>query len=140
SEKPAYALFEKERELRVSDGTPIRYTVRGEGDGVPVVLANGWSCSDAYWARILPALEGTGRQVLLPDIRGHGESGLPRAPGPKARDITVEDMSVERIALDMVELCRAEGVERAVFAGHSVGVQTVLETVAGSYENPLKSF
>jgi pimeloyl-ACP methyl ester carboxylesterase len=147
-----YALFDKEKELRVSDGAPIRYTRRG-GDGLPVVLASGWSCSDAYWAEILPGLERTGHTVLLPDTRGHGESGLPRPPGRQARDLTVEDMSVERMARDLVEVCRAEGIERAVFAGHSMGVQTIFEVyreapdlvaglvpIAGPYENPLKSF
>lgn len=46
--KPEYAVFEKDREVRVSDGTPIRYTVRGPENGIAIVLANGWSCSDAY--------------------------------------------------------------------------------------------
>jgi pimeloyl-ACP methyl ester carboxylesterase len=45
SPTPAYSLFEKEREFTVSDGTPIRYTLRGAGDGPTVVLANGWSAA-----------------------------------------------------------------------------------------------
>jgi pimeloyl-ACP methyl ester carboxylesterase len=148
-----YALFEKYRELGVSDGTPIRYTVRGEGDGPAIVLANGWSCSDAYWVTLLPDLVERGHRVILPDTRGHGESGLPRAPGFKARNITDEDMSVERIALDLIEVARIEGVEQAVFVGHSMGVQTILEVyrqapelvaglvaIAGPYENPLNTF
>ena len=151
---PEYALFEKEREIGVSDGAPIRYTVRGPEDatGPAVVLASGWSCSDAYWAHLLPHLEQRHR-VLLPDTRGHGESGLPRPPGRRGRNITVDDMSVERIAQDLIELCRHEGVEQAVFVGHSMGVQTVFEAyrqaprlvaglvpIAGPYENPLKTF
>ncbi|MEY2568598.1 MAG: hypothetical protein QOE35_3127 [Actinomycetota bacterium] len=148
-----YALFEKDRELGVSDGTPIRYTVRGEGDGPTIVLANGWSCSDAYWITLVPDLVERGHRVILPDTRGHGESGLPRAPGFKARNITDEDMSVDRMALDLIEVARHEGVERAVFVGHSMGVQTILEAyrqapdmtaglvaIAGPYENPLNTF
>jgi pimeloyl-ACP methyl ester carboxylesterase len=148
-----YALFEKDREIGVSDGTPIRYTVRGEGDGPAVVLANGWSCSDAYWVTLVPDLVERGHRVILPDTRGHGESGLPRPPGFKGRNITDEDMSVERMALDLIEVARTEGVERAVFVGHSMGVQTILEAyrqapdlvaglvaIAGPYENPLNTF
>jgi pimeloyl-ACP methyl ester carboxylesterase len=150
---PAYALFEKERELGVSDGTPIRYTVRGPAGGPAVVLANGWSCSDAYWVHLLPHLVEEGYRVVLPDPRGHGESGLPRPPGFKGRNITVDDMSVERFALDLLEVCRNEGIEEAVFVGHSMGVQTIFEAyrqaprmvaglvpIAGPYENPLKTF
>jgi pimeloyl-ACP methyl ester carboxylesterase len=150
-----YALFEKDRELGVSDGTPIRYTVRGEGtEGRPaVVLANGWSCSDAYWINLVPDLVERGHRVILPDIRGHGESGLPRSPGFKARNITDEDMSVDRMALDLVELCRHEDANEVVLVGHSMGVQTILEVyrqapelvagivaMAGPYENPLNTF
>jgi pimeloyl-ACP methyl ester carboxylesterase len=153
SPTPSYSLFEKERELGVSDGTPIRYTIRGSGDGLAVVLANGWSCSDSYWVHLLPYLEQQGYRVVLPDPRGHGESGLPRPPGFKGRNITVDDMSVERFALDLIEVCRHEGIEQAVFAGHSMGVQTIFEAyrqaprmvaglipIAGPYENPLKTF
>ena len=151
--KAEYAVFEKEREVRVSDGTPIRYTVRGPEGGAAIVLANGWSCSDAYWVDLLPALVEQGHRVVLPDTRGHGESGLPRAPGWKGRNIKVQDMAVERLAADLVEVCRDAGVDKAVFVGHSMGVQTILEAyraapelvvglvaMAGPYENPLKTF
>jgi pimeloyl-ACP methyl ester carboxylesterase len=82
-----------------------------------------------------------------------GLSGLPRPPGFKGRNITDEDMSVERIALDLIEVARTEGVTNAVFVGHSMGVQTILEVygqapelvaglvaIAGPYENPLNTF
>ena len=52
-----YALFEKNRLVHVSDGTPIAYAELGHGHRIPVVLANGWSCSDAYWVAIGPTGE-----------------------------------------------------------------------------------
>ena len=150
--RSGYAVFDKEQKVHVSDGTCIAYTVRGDGSRVPVVLANGWSCCDAYWAFVVPFLEERGHVVVLPDTRGHGESGLPRSPGFRARNITVDDMSVERIARDLVEVCDAAGVGPAVFAGHSMGVQVILEVfriapervlalvpVAGPYENPMRT-
>ena len=64
------------------DGTPIAYTVRNpDGPEVPLLFANGWSCSDAYWGKLLPLLEAAGHPCILPDTRGHGRSGLPRTPG-----------------------------------------------------------
>jgi pimeloyl-ACP methyl ester carboxylesterase len=148
-----FAVFEKNRTVHVSDGTAIAYAELGHGDRVPVVLVNGWSCSDVYWTDIAPHLIGRGHRVLLPDARGHGESGLPRPPGIGARNITARDMSLERIAADLLEVCGDADVTDAVFVGHSMGVQVILEVyreaparvrglvaVAGPYENPMKTF
>lgn len=149
-----YHVFPKDRSFEASDGTPIAYTVRGDGSsGVSFVLVNGWSCSDVYWAELAPHLERRGHRVLISDTRGHGASGLPRRPGYRARNISADDMSLERVATDFHELCAHESVDRAVFAGHSMGVQVMLEAyrlrpdrftgllcVAGPYENPLKTF
>src|SRR5438067_13772461 len=84
----SYHLCRKDRTFRVSDGTPTAYTARGAGaSGLTVVLANGWSCPDAYWAHLVPHLEERGHRVLLPDTRGHGDSGLPRKPGYRCRNL-----------------------------------------------------
>jgi pimeloyl-ACP methyl ester carboxylesterase len=150
----AYARFDKERRVAADDGAPLAYTVRNEsGSQVPVLFANGWSCSDAYWVDLLPALVQRGHPCLLPDTRGHGLSGLPRAPGRGARNLSVDDVSMPRIAQDLVTVLDDAGVDRALVVGHSMGVQTALEAyrqvpervaglvlVAGTYENPAKTF
>jgi pimeloyl-ACP methyl ester carboxylesterase len=150
----AYARFDKERRVVADDGSPLAYTVRNEtGTQVPVLFANGWSCSDAYWVDLLPALVQRGHPCLLPDTRGHGLSGLPRAPGRGARNLSVDDVSMPRIAQDLVTVLDDAGVDRALVVGHSMGVQTALEAyrqvpervaglvlVAGTYENPAKTF
>lgn len=148
-----YALFAKERRVVADDGTPIAYTYRNpSGPRVPILLANGWSCSDAYWGHLVPAFERAGHPVLLPDTRGHGRSGLPRDPGRGARNLTIDDVSMPRIARDLVAVLDDAGVEAAVVVGHSMGVQTALEVyrqirervlglvlVAGTAENPTKT-
>ena len=149
-----YALFAKERRVLADDGTPIAYTFRNpDGPGVPILFANGWSCSDAYWGKLLPSLEADGHPCLLPDTRGHGRSGLPRPPGRGARDLTIDDVSMPRIGRDLAAVLDAAGVERALVVGHSMGVQTALELyrfapdrvaglvlIAGTSENPAKTF
>lgn len=149
-----YALFPKERRTLADDGTPIASTFRNpSGTGVPLVFANGWSCSDAYWGKLLPLVERLGHPCLLPDTRGHGRSGLPRAPGRGARNLTIDDVSMGRVARDLVNVMDDVGLERAVVVGHSMGVQTALEVyrqipervaglvlVAGTAENPAKTF
>jgi pimeloyl-ACP methyl ester carboxylesterase len=150
----SYALFAKEHRVVADDGTPIAYTVRNpDGPGVPLLFANGWSCSDAYWGALLPRLADAGHPCVLPDTRGHGRSGLPRAPGRGARNLTIDDLSMPRIARDLVSVLDDAGIDRALVVGHSMGVQTALEVyrqipervlglalLAGTAENPTKTF
>jgi len=149
-----YALFAKESRAIADDGTPIAFTYRNPaGTAVPIVFANGWSCSDAYWGKLLPLLEAAGHPCLLPDTRGHGRSGLPRAPGRGARNLTIDDVSMARIGRDLAAVMDAAAVDGAVVIGHSMGVQSALELVrhapervrglvliAGTSENPAKTF
>jgi pimeloyl-ACP methyl ester carboxylesterase len=147
------ALWPKERTAVASDGTELAYTVVGDGERTPVVFMNGWTCPDAYWRRVVPPVVEPGHKVVLFDTRGHGESSLPRDPGFMARNLRPEDVSVERLADDIVDVLDAAGIERAVLSGHSMGVQTIFEAwrlhadrvagivpVAGTYENPVPTF
>jgi len=148
-----HAVFPKDRRITASDGTRIAYTVVGDGDRTPIVFVNGWTCSDAYWVGIGPGVVEAGHRVLFLDTRGHGESGLPRSPGLCARDLRAEDVDPPRLARDVLEVLDDAGIEQAVFAGHSMGVQTIMECyrqapervvalipVAGTFENPIKTF
>lgn len=150
----SYVLFAKEQRTTADDGTPIAYTVRGAGgDRLPVLLANGWSCSDAYWGELLPALVARGHPCILPDTRGHGRSGLPRPPGRGARNLTTDDLSMPRIARDLLAVVDDAGIDEVLVVGHSMGTQTALELyrlapdrvaamvlIAGTFENPAKTF
>ena len=144
-----HAVFPKDRRVTVSDGTEIAYTVVGDGDRTPVAFLNGWTCPDAYWARTAKAVVAAGHRAVLLDARGHGESGLPRS----ARLLRDDDVSVRRIATDVIEVLRDAGVDQAVLAGHSMGVQSLFEAwsvdpsriaglvpCAGTFENPVPTF
>ncbi len=153
----AYARFPKDRRVVTDDGTTIAYTVLrpepSQPAALPVVFANGWSCPDGYWADIAPRLREAAHPCVLSDTRGHGASGLPVTPVRGARNLTADDLSIPRFARDLCTVLDDAGIERAVFMGHSMGVQTALEAyrlapervaalvlVAGPYENPLKTF
>ena len=148
-----YAIWPKDRTVTVSDGTPIAYTVVGDGPKMPILFVNGWSCSDAYWAGIGPGMVDDGHPTIFMDTRGHGESGLPRDPGFLARNLRKEDVSTERLARDVLEVVDALGLDRVALSGHSLGVQIIIEAcrlapdrvaalmpVAGTFENPVKTF
>ena len=157
-----YARFPKDRHVVVDDGTTIAYTVLGpkgasrakRGTTKPaVLLINGWSCSDTYWTDIIPALVASGHRCVLPDTRGHAASGLPRTPSHGARNLKADDLSIARMAKDFVAVLDDAGIDDAIVMGHSMGVQIAFEVyraipdrvlglalVAGSYENPLRTF
>ena len=152
-----YAVFPKDRATRVDDGTRIAWTILPPGPDAPrrapVLAVNGWSCSDAYWVHVAPALAALGPPVLVVDARGHGASGLPRHPGRGARGLEPGDITIGRLARDLHAVLDEADVDQAVVLGHSMGVQVALELhrlapdrvaglvlVAGSYENPLKTF
>jgi pimeloyl-ACP methyl ester carboxylesterase len=150
----ANALWPKSRTFVTTDGTTIAYEVVGDvtASAIPVVFMNGWTCPDAYWRGIVPAVVEAGHPVVVFDTRGHGESGLPCAVDLFGR-VPDECVSVRRIATDVIELLDAAGIERAVLAGHSMGVQGLFEAyavaprrvaglvpIAGTYENPVPTF
>jgi len=95
------------------DGTKINYTAAGKG-GKTIVLIHGWTCDHTLWQ---PQIEGLSRQyrVLAVDLPGHGASG----PAP--------DYTMTRFARAVEAVMRAEGVERAILAGHSMGGAVMLE-------------
>jgi len=148
-----YAIWPKDRTVTVSDGTPIAYTVVGEGPKTPILFVNGWSCSDGYWVQIGPGVVDAGHPAIFMDTRGHGESGLPRDPGFLARNLRKEDVSTARLGQDVIEVIDDAGFERVALSGHSMGVQIIVETcrlapnriaalmpVAGTFENPVRTF
>jgi pimeloyl-ACP methyl ester carboxylesterase len=148
-----YAIWPKDRTVTVSDGTPIAYTVVGDGPKTPILFVNGWTCSDAYWVAIGPGMIDAGHPCIFVDTRGHGESGLPRDPGFLARNLKREDVTTERLARDVLEVTEDAGLDRVALSGHSLGVQIIVEVcrldsdrvaalmpVAGTFENPVKTF
>lgn len=86
--------------------------VHQEGDGAPVLLIHGFPDSSRLWRKQVPALLGAGLQVIVPDLRGFGESDRPAA---------VEAYAISHSVADMVAVLDAAGVERARVVGHDWG-------------------
>lgn len=51
------------------------------GDGDPVVMLHGGSGSWTHWVRNIPAIVGAGRQAVVPDLPGFGDSARPAGGG-----------------------------------------------------------
>lgn len=78
--------------FRCPDGVELAW--REVGSGRSFVLLHGLMGSGARLAGqgLVPALAGRGYRVILPDLRGHGDSGRPHDPACYPPDILAEDM------------------------------------------------
>jgi sigma-B regulation protein RsbQ len=87
-------------------------TVSGQPGGQPMVFAHGFGCDQNMWRFVAPAFEDRYRVVLFDHI-GAGKSDL-SAYDPRRHS------SLDGYADDVLEICAALELERAVFVGHSV--------------------
>lgn len=94
--------------------------VSESGQGTPVLLVHGWTCSGAVWRQTAERLAGTYR-VLVPDLAGHGASAGLRNDG-----------SMHAFAKDIETLLEHRGLEGVVLVGHSLGAAAVLEAASGA--------
>ena len=113
SEPPSGAPLE----VHSPDGTVLHAELFGPEDGVPVVLAHGWTESLQYWTYQIRALSDHGLRVIAYDLRGHGDSQ--KAAGG--------DYSIARFGEDLeaVLIAAVPDGARAVIAGHSLGAMAI---------------
>ena len=90
----------------------LTFAVQDEGDGPPVVLLHGFPDSHVLWRHQVPALVDAGYHVIVPDLRGFGESSKPT---------NVESYGVLDLVGDVLGILDAVGAERAHVVGHDWG-------------------
>ena len=105
-----------EKSLRSFDGTELGYRVWGE-EGDWLVFINGLGSTYCAWEPLVEQLLPRWR-ILSWDLRGIFGSAIPR---DRTR-LTVGDH-----ARDLEQIFEAEGIQQAVLAGWSMGVQLTLE-------------
>jgi pimeloyl-ACP methyl ester carboxylesterase len=103
-------------------GVELAYDVLGEPDGDPIVLICGCGQPSAGWlAGVAPALAAAGHRVVSFDNRGVFPSASPPAP-----------YSIDEMVADTLGLLDHLGIERAGFAGYSMG-GWIAETLAARH-------
>ncbi|AXA94636.1 alpha/beta hydrolase [Massilia sp. YMA4] len=90
----------------------IRLAVYEAGSGPAVILLHGFPGLAYTWRRQIPALAGAGYRVIVPDLRGYGQSDAPAA---------VEAYDIAHLTADLTGLLDALGLGKAVFMGHDWG-------------------
>src|SRR2546423_7295289 len=105
--------------FRGHDGLELAY--RDFGTGRPLVLFHGSPGSGRDWLGPARTLAGHGHRVLLPDLRGHGESARPHDPAAYPPDVLADDglALLGHLGLDDVDL-----------GGYSFGGRVVLRLLA----------
>ncbi len=85
------------------------------GAGAPVVLLHPFPAHHELWLPAAQALVSR-YQVILPDLRGHGDSAVGEGPA-----------TMEKHAADLARILDHAEVERAAFAGVSIGGYVLFE-------------
>ncbi|MGH9514445.1 MAG: alpha/beta fold hydrolase [Terriglobales bacterium] len=97
----------------VSDDADIFYDVAGAGP--PVVLLHPFPVNHEFWLPVTKYLA-SGYRLIMPDLRGHGESGLGNGPA-----------TMQKHALDVAHVMTDAGVDRAPLIGVSIGGYSIFE-------------
>ncbi|HEY8324581.1 MAG TPA: alpha/beta hydrolase [Ktedonobacterales bacterium] len=90
----------------------LRFFLRDEGAGDPVILLHGFPDTSAVWRGQIPALVGAGYRVIAPDLRGRGQTERPEGVAEYALSKSVADVAALMDALDL---------PRAHIVGHDWG-------------------
>jgi len=90
------------------NGVRLHYLIGGKGS--PVVLLHGYAQTGHMWRPIMPLLAER-HTVIVPDLRGAGGSAKPEAGYDK-----------KNMAVDIHELTRSLGLDRAGVVGHDIGL------------------
>lgn len=106
------------------NGIPLSYEVSGSGP--PVVLGHSFLCSGEMWTPQVGPLA-LGYQVINPDLRGHGNSGVVDAP-----------FDLYDLVDDVLAVLDHLAIERAVWAGLSIGGMVALRAAPRATQNRLQ--
>ncbi len=101
----------------------IAYDDRGPRDGSPVLLVHGWPDDASTWDAVVPRLNAAGLRTIVPTLRGFGDTRI-KGEGARTGNSAV-------LALDMIALMDALGIDRFMVAGHDWGSNTAEALAVG---------
>ncbi len=98
--------------IKSDDAEIVYWTL---GDGPPVILLHPFPANHEFWLPVAEALA-TRYRLVLPDLRGHGESGVGEGPA-----------TMEKHTADIARVMDDANVGRASLVGVSIGGYALFE-------------
>lgn len=96
----------------------VGYVDMGPPRGKPVILLHGWPYDIHTYVDVAPLLAAAGYRVIVPYLRGYGATRFLSTETPRNGQQAV-------VALDIVSLMDALGIEKAILGGCDWGARTV---------------
>jgi len=101
----------KQRKVALTTGISMNVALAGPEDAPPVIMVHGFPESHRTWRGVAPLL-GDRLQLIMPDLRGFGDSDRPQEVANYATDTLVADIFALADALE---------VDRFALVGHDWG-------------------
>jgi len=90
----------------------VKLNVVVEGKGPDVMLLHGFPDSASLWRNQIPVLEDAGYRVIVPDLRGFGESDAP---------VGKKNYTIDTIVKDVESVMDQTGTKKCWLVGHDWG-------------------
>ncbi|HEY2358855.1 MAG TPA: alpha/beta hydrolase [Phenylobacterium sp.] len=100
-----------------ADVVEVAYAEFGPSNGPVVILLHGWPYDIHAFAEVAPQLAGKGFRVIVPHLRGYGETRFLAAE-------TMRNGQPAAVARDTVAMMDALGIDKAILAGFDWGARS----------------
>ena len=120
--------------FKTFDGLNLAWTETGSPNGRPTLVLHGFLASaQLNWIDpgLASAMAATGRRIILPDLRGHGQSEAPSEASAYPKDALPQDQEV---------LLAQLGITDFDLVGYSLGARTAVRILARGHARPAKVF
>ena len=101
----------EQRRVELSTGIAMNVATAGPNDAPPVIMVHGFPESHRTWRDIATRLDDRLR-LVMPDLRGFGDSDRPQ---------DVADYATDTLVADIFALADARGIDRFALVGHDWG-------------------
>lgn len=84
----------------------LKFHVRDQGAGTPILLLHGFPDTGELWRNQVPALNAAGYRTIVPDLRGRGLTDRPEGVENYALPLLVQDVAgiIDALRLDRVHV------------------------------------
>lgn len=113
-----------------TDELTIHFDEYGDRSGDAVLMLHGWPDDASTWAKVADRLAGQGHRLIVPTLRGFGETRFVRDDAPRTANSAL-------LAMDAIALMQALDVNGFSVVGHDWG-SNIAEAIAVGWPDRVK--